>query len=126
MTDMSGRYGISSSTIIKTCIPLGIPFEKKGRNYVFYLNDVVAWEAKQKIIPYGKNGRIILPTYYLRLEQLNSSLQEAKLRNDREMINRIKKEIKEYSIDDNRIPTTVLCCIFIVLLMILVMLIPRY
>lgn len=99
LKDLAQRYGVSTSKITKSFLPLGLPYYKKGNTYQIKVSELIEWEAKQRYVPYGRNDIIILPTYYVVLDKLNESLVEAKANNDRERVKEIKRTIKKYRID---------------------------
>lgn len=99
LKDLAQRYGVSTTKITKSFIPLGLPYTKKGNAYQFDFNEVRKWEAVQRAVPFGKNNYIVLPAYYDVLDEFEKALQEAKQSNDQEQVKAIKKKLKEYRLD---------------------------
>lgn len=96
LNDLVDRYGVSRAKITGDFFSLGLPYQKVGRSYRFDQEKVYDWEIAQRSVPYGKNGRIILPGYIIYGNQLKAELRIARLNKDKDRIRQIKQEIRRH------------------------------
>lgn len=94
LNDLVDRYGVSRTKITGDFFRLGLPYCKVGRSYRFDPEEVYDWEIEQRSVPYGKNGRIILPGYVAYGNQLKAELRIARLNKDKDKIRQIKQEMR--------------------------------
>jgi hypothetical protein len=94
LNDLVDRYGVSRTKITGDFFRLGLPYCKVGRSYRFDSEEVYDWEIEQRSVPYGKNGRIILPGYVAYGNQLKAELRIARLNKDKDKIRQIKQEMR--------------------------------
>ena len=96
LNDLVDRYGISRAKITKDFFNLGLPYCKDGRAYRFDPEEVYNWEVEQRSVPYGKNGKIMLPGYIAYGNQLKAELRIARLNKDKDRIRQIKQEMRRH------------------------------
>lgn len=113
LNDLVDRYEVSRAKITKDFFDMGLPYCKVGRAYRFDPEEVYTWEIEQRSVPYGKNGRIILPGYIAYGNQLKAELRIARLNKDKDRIRQIKKEMRwhGYFNGDVLLVCVVLCVI---------------
>lgn len=89
--DLTIRYGLSASKIMKDFMSRGLPYRKVGREYQFDPNAVKKWEIEERRIPYGKKGVYVLPEYIRYGKILKEKLKQAKKEGDSEKARKIRK-----------------------------------
>lgn len=99
VNDLVIRYGVSKDKIYKDCLGNGLPHYKVGREYRCIPEKVKAWELRQRYIPTGRNGRMMLPEFIMYRNRMLSKLEYAKKIGDKKKIKEIKDIMREKGID---------------------------
>jgi hypothetical protein len=99
--EVAQRYGVSENKIRKDCFDLGLPHYKKGNKYLIDSMELLKWEIETVYIPIGRNDRFILPGYLIYMDCLEEELIEARKSGNKELVKKIKAEIKSRKIVNN-------------------------
>lgn len=99
VNDLVIRYGVSKDKIYKDCLGNGLPHYKVGREYRCVPEKVKAWEIRQRYIPKGRNGIVMLPEFVMYRNRMLSKLEYAKKTGDKKKIKEIKDAMTQKGID---------------------------
>ena len=123
MSDLQIRYGVSSSKILSDFLSMGLPYYKVGREYRFRPDEVIEWEKHTHKIPYGRNSIIELPGYIQYVQDAETSIKTAKREGNKEEVNRIRNEMRDYGITPNSekiVNSLVIWTTFIILIIVII------
>lgn len=99
LSDLVARYGVNPTKITKDFFGYGLPHYKHGNMYHFRPSDVMEWEKRQKYVPYGRRGHIVLPAYLEFKKQLKADIRKAKSLRNKKEVAALREIAKEYEID---------------------------